>query len=74
VLLKNSKISRSNIYWIDEGFGVLDDTSLSSVKDLFEQLRQFFKKIIMITHIDQLKDIVNYSLIITKTSSGSKIS
>ena len=73
ILLKNSKISRSNIYWIDEGFGVLDNNYILTMKELFDCMKKFFKKIVIITHIDQLKDIVDYSIVITKDQKNGSI-
>ena len=55
--IKISNLPRPNFLAIDEGFGNLDSDNLDSIKSLFEHITSLFDFIIIITHIDYMKDI-----------------
>jgi exonuclease SbcC len=58
---------------IDEGFGTLDNTGLEKIKEAINSIRNDFEKIIVITHIDELKDAFPSRINVTKTPNGSVI-
>jgi exonuclease SbcC len=58
---------------IDEGFGTLDNTGIEKIKEAINSIRNDFEKIIVITHIDELKDAFPSRINVTKTASGSVI-
>lgn len=72
-LLSISTLNRPNVWIIDEGFGALDSSSLAGTLRFFENIRGSFKNIILITHIDALKDVADWVLDIEKTDRVSKI-
>ncbi|MDD4923359.1 MAG: SMC family ATPase [Dehalococcoidales bacterium] len=58
---------------IDEGFGTLDNTGIEKIKEAINSIRNDFEKIIVITHIDELKDAFPSRINVTKTPNGSVI-
>jgi len=57
--------------FIDEGnFGSLDEDGLFEIESLFSKLKEKFQKIIVITHINELKDaIADYAFKLAKTGT-----
>ena len=58
---------------IDEGFGSQDAKGREKLVDCLDAIKDDFERIIVITHIDELKDAFATRVEITKTPSGSKI-
>ncbi len=58
---------------IDEGFGSQDAKGREKLVDCLDAIKDDFERIIVITHIDELKDAFATRVEITKTSSGSQI-
>jgi DNA repair exonuclease SbcCD ATPase subunit/DNA repair exonuclease SbcCD nuclease subunit len=56
-LMKISSLPRSNFIIIDEGLGVLDSDNLASMFMLFDMLRAEFDFLILISHLDVVRDI-----------------
>jgi exonuclease SbcC len=59
---------------IDEGFGTQDSTGLEKVKEAIISVQKEFEKILVITHMDELKDTFPARIDVTKTAEGSMIS
>jgi exonuclease SbcC len=59
---------------IDEGFGTQDSTGLEKVKEAIISIQEDFEKILVITHMDELKDAFPTRIDVTKTAEGSMIS
>lgn len=60
--------------FIDEGFGTLDDKSLHQAIDILLELNDGTKSIGIISHVQELKDIIPTKLVVTKSTDGSKVS
>lgn len=58
---------------IDEGFGSQDAFGRSRLVEAIAAISDDFKKIIVITHIDELKDAFPSRIDVVKTSQGSRI-
>ncbi|PKH46848.1 exonuclease SbcC, partial [Dehalococcoides mccartyi] len=58
---------------IDEGFGTQDTTGIERLKEAINSIQNEFDKILVITHIDDLKDSFPTRIEIDKTPSGSAI-
>jgi exonuclease SbcC len=58
---------------IDEGFGALDTTGRERLVEAINAVRDQFEKILVITHIDELKDQFPVRIDIVKTGGGSSI-
>jgi len=72
-LINVSSLPKPNFLAIDEGFGALDSTNLNSMVMLFDYLKTQFKFIVIISHIDSMRDIVDSHIEISKTNGKSKI-
>jgi len=58
---------------IDEGFGTQDNIGLEKVKEAINSIHDDFAKILVITHIEELKDAFPTRINVIKTTSGSML-
>jgi exonuclease SbcC len=58
---------------IDEGFGTQDSTGMEKLKEAINSIQGDFEKILVITHMDELKDAFPARIDVTKTAEGSMI-
>jgi exonuclease SbcC len=58
---------------IDEGFGTQDSTGMEKLKESINSIQGDFEKILVITHMDELKDAFPTRIDVTKTAAGSMI-
>ncbi len=58
---------------IDEGFGTQDNTGLEKLKEAISSIQDDFEKILVITHIDELKDAFPARISVTRTPDGSTV-
>jgi DNA repair exonuclease SbcCD ATPase subunit len=72
-LINTSSLTKTNMMIIDEGFGSLDATNLEACTRLLESLKKWFKNIIVISHVDAVKDCVDNSVEITKKGKDSYV-
>ena len=68
-----SSLPRTDVLIIDEGFGALDDTNIESCSRLLESLKKWFKNILVISHVDAIKDAVDNVLDITSDGKDSRV-
>ncbi len=59
---------------IDEGFGTQDSTGIEKLKEAINSIQEDFEKILVITHMDELKDAFPTRIDVVKTAVGSTIS
>ncbi|MEF3273128.1 MAG: SMC family ATPase [Chloroflexus sp.] len=71
-LLAHRAGARLETLVIDEGFGVLDAEGRERMVEAITNIQQDFARIIVITHIDDLKDRFPATLEIRKTPTGSR--
>lgn len=72
-LLNVSTLPKTNLLIIDEGFGTLDENSAAHCNRLLISLKKWFKNILVITHVDTVKDVADNVLEIEKSGMDSKI-
>lgn len=71
VALSNvSSLPKCNMFVVDEGFGKLDPANLESIYLMFDYLRTVFDHVIVISHVDSLKDIVDNHIDILNDKDG----
>jgi len=58
---------------IDEGFGTQDSSGREKLVEAINSIQDDFEKILVITHIDELKDAFPVRIEVSKTSTGSMI-
>ena len=64
---------RSDVLIIDEGFGALDDKNIEACSRLLESLKKYFTNILIISHVDAMKDVVDNVLDIQKNGKDSYV-
>ena len=72
-LINVSSLPKTNILIIDEGFGALDEMNVEACNRLLKSLRQWFRNILVISHVDGVKDVVDAVLDIQHIGKNSLI-
>jgi DNA repair exonuclease SbcCD ATPase subunit len=72
-LINVSSLPKTDMFIIDEGFGALDDAGVESCNRLLASLKRYFKTVIVITHVDGVKDAADVVLEITKNEKDSSV-
>jgi DNA repair exonuclease SbcCD ATPase subunit len=72
-LINVCNLPRPNFLVVDEGFGTLDADNLSSLFMMMQYLKTQFDFIWMISHLEQMRDIVDGLIEIKKENGFSKI-
>jgi DNA repair exonuclease SbcCD ATPase subunit len=72
-LINVCNLPRPNFLVIDEGFGTLDSDNLSSLFMMMQYLKTQFDFIWIISHLEQMRDIVDGLIEIKKENGYSKI-
>jgi len=71
-VLANRSGARLQTLVIDEGFGSQDHTGRSRLVETINQVKRDFSKILIITHLEELKDAFPGRIEVEKTPSGSQ--
>ena len=58
---------------IDEGFGTQDSVGLEKTREAINSIQEDFDKVIVITHIEELKDAFPTRIDVVKTAEGSTL-
>jgi len=72
-LIGISNLPRPNFLAIDEGFGNLDSDNLNSMFMLFDYLKSTFDFILIISHLDSMRDVMDTLININKVDRFSKV-
>lgn len=72
-LLNVSCLPKTDMLIIDEGFGTLDDLNVEACNRLLVSLKKWFKNILIITHVDGVKDVVDNVIDITWPGMDAKV-
>jgi len=73
-LINISSLPKSDILIIDEGFGALDEQNVEACNKLLHSLKRFFKTILVISHVDAIKDAVDGFIEITTQGPDAHVS
>lgn len=68
-----SNLPKTTFLAIDEGFGTLDGDNMASMYTLFSYLKSNFDFILVISHLDGLKDAVDKHIELKKEGNFSKV-
>ena len=69
-LINVSNLPSPNFLVIDEGFGTLDTDNLSNMKGAFDYLKTRFDSVFIISHLDTIKDFMDYLLPVNVDDKG----
>jgi len=72
-LINVSTLPKTNMLIIDEGFGALDENNIEACGRLLISLKKWFRNILIISHVDAIKDVVDNSLDIIKKEKDSYV-
>lgn len=72
-LINISSLPKTDMFIIDEGFGALDDSTVEACNRLLISLKHHFKTILVITHVDGVKDAADTILEISKVEKDSRV-
>jgi len=72
-LINITTLPKSDILIIDEGFGALDDMNIEACTRLLNSLKKWFKSIMVISHIDAVKDSVENVIDITYKEMNASV-
>ena len=72
-LINVCNLPRPNFLVVDEGFGTLDNENLTSLYMLFAYLKTQFDFVMIISHIDSMRDVVDNLMEIKKVNGFSNI-
>tara|TARA_B100000035_G_scaffold224805_1_gene193296 strand:+ start:15940 stop:19062 length:3123 start_codon:yes stop_codon:yes gene_type:complete len=73
VLTNLSTLPRSSMLVIDEGFGALDSGNIDACNEFLDSMKKWYKNILIISHIDVIKDSVDNIMEITRNGIDSKV-
>ena len=68
-----SSLPKTDVLIIDEGFGALDEMNVEACNRLLSSLKRWFKNILVISHVDAVKDAVDNVLDITSKGKDAKV-
>lgn len=72
-LISVSNLPKANFLIIDEGFSALDSDNIHNIQKLFDMLKAQFDFLIIISHLDIMRDVVENILEIRRDDSYSYI-
>ena len=67
-LLNVSNLPKGNIFILDEPGTALDAENMEGFVRILQLIKMYFKTVILISHVDSLKDIVDVEISIDKTN------
>ena len=65
-LLSISSLPKSDFFILDEPGTALDEDNMQGFVDILDLIRSYFKTVLLISHLDSLKDCVDMQIIIDK--------
>jgi len=69
-LARITSLPRSNMFIVDEGFGKLDVDGISAIQRMFHYLKTMFDHVIIVSHHDSLRDMVDGTIDIGRDDTG----
>ena len=72
-LINVSTLPRPNFIIVDEGFGALDSDNIANMQGAFQYLRTQFDFVMIITHLDTIKDYMDVLVPIEVKKGYSKV-
>lgn len=72
-LINISSLPKTDMFIIDESFGPLDPAAVESCNLLLTSLKRYFKTIIVITHVEGVKDVADHIIEVSKVEKDAKV-
>lgn len=68
-----NSLCKLNLFIIDEAFTTFDSDNIQNIGSIFKYLSKQFDKLVIISHLDSIKEYYGVTFQVEKTDSGSKI-
>ena len=72
-LLGVSSLPKSDLFILDEPGTALDEDNMSGFIQILELIKVYFKNVLLISHLDSLKDCVDMQIVIDKKAGFAKV-
>jgi len=72
-LINISNLPRPNFLVVDEGFGVIDSNNMASVQTLLQFLKVNFDFLVVVSHLDVMRDMVDKHIEVKKDNGFSSV-
>ena len=72
-LLSVSSLPKSDLFILDEPGTALDEENMEGFIRILELIKVYFKNVLLISHLDSLKDCVDMQIVIEKKSGYAKV-
>ena len=72
-LINVSSLPKTDLLIIDEGFGALDEMNVEACNRLLTSLKRWFRNILVISHVDAVKDVVDNVIDITHKGKNARV-
>ena len=72
-LLSVSSLPKGNVFILDEPGTALDAENMEGFIRILQLIKMYFKTVILISHVDSLKDIVDIEITIDKTAGFARV-
>ena len=72
-LINISSLPKTDLLIIDEGFGALDEMNVAACNRLLKSLKRWFRNILVISHVDGVKDVVDNVIEITRNGKNAQV-
>jgi len=72
-LLSVSSLPKSDLFILDEPGTALDEENMAGFIRILELIKVYFKNVLLISHLDSLKDCVDMQIVIEKESGFAKV-
>ena len=72
-LISLSSLPKPDIFIIDEGWGVLDANNVGKVLELIQSIKTRFKSMVIISHIDAVKEVADNMITICDNGTESNV-
>ena len=69
-MISVTTLPKSNIFVLDEVFSSLDPEYVDAVRKILQHLKSLFDSILIITHIDAFKDLVDHVISVERDENG----
>ena len=73
MLLSVSNLPKSDLFILDEPGTSLDADNMDGFVRILELVKSYFKTVLLISHLDSLKDCVDMQITIDKTGHYAKV-
>ena len=73
-LTRITSLPKPDFIIIDEGFGALDESQIAACNSLIRSLKRVYRFILVISHVDAIKDAVDNVIEISRVNGTSRVS